>query len=281
MARAPDEDRGLFLILWIVLVIVFFSLSGSKLPLYILPAYPAAALLIGPYLASAEERWNGSKPLPRIHWYGIGTCLVLGFLGVIALLLRADKLPMPVRPYAAAMIIGMSVLLCLALRFRKGARTGPTAVLFLSSALLVLCVNLGFQEGAAHQKSGYGLAGRINALAGSNDPVVDIFTYQRNVSFYCHRRQVLVDYEKELRFGLGYSEDRERWNWTSEQFLDEWRSGRRLWAIIQESRLDWQVASTGQSVREELRGYYEVGRDGMWTLITNRPPVYSEHSVWR
>jgi 4-amino-4-deoxy-L-arabinose transferase-like glycosyltransferase len=36
-----------FALVWIVVPVVFFSLSKSKIPGYILPALPAAALLIG------------------------------------------------------------------------------------------------------------------------------------------------------------------------------------------------------------------------------------------
>src|SRR5256885_9459429 len=43
---APDERLRLFLWLWMLIPVIFFSFSGSKLPGYILPIFPAAALLI-------------------------------------------------------------------------------------------------------------------------------------------------------------------------------------------------------------------------------------------
>lgn len=47
--RAKDRV-SLFLLLWIILPIVFFSISGSKLPGYVLPVYPAIAIVAGNYL---------------------------------------------------------------------------------------------------------------------------------------------------------------------------------------------------------------------------------------
>ena len=44
------EALDLFLAIWLFFPIVFFSLSASKLPGYILPALPAAALLLAQYL---------------------------------------------------------------------------------------------------------------------------------------------------------------------------------------------------------------------------------------
>jgi hypothetical protein len=38
--------------------VLFFSLSGCKLPTYILPAFPFLALVLGAFLASCEWRWS-------------------------------------------------------------------------------------------------------------------------------------------------------------------------------------------------------------------------------
>src|SRR5262249_44442318 len=48
----PDPDDGLtsFLFVWALIPIIFFSISRSKLPGYILPSIPAAALLTADYL---------------------------------------------------------------------------------------------------------------------------------------------------------------------------------------------------------------------------------------
>ncbi|HEY6306675.1 MAG TPA: glycosyltransferase family 39 protein [Candidatus Angelobacter sp.] len=49
-ASAVPGDLTVFLFLWIVIPIVFFSISRSKLPGYILPAIPPAAVLTADYL---------------------------------------------------------------------------------------------------------------------------------------------------------------------------------------------------------------------------------------
>src|SRR5262249_35262786 len=52
----PVEDDGMtgFLFAWTIVPIVFFSISRSKLPGYILPAIPAAVLLTAEYIHRAE-----------------------------------------------------------------------------------------------------------------------------------------------------------------------------------------------------------------------------------
>ena len=55
--RAADNP-ALFLGLWIALVFVFFSLSQSKLVTYIFPLYPAAAVLVGKWLAERTANYG-------------------------------------------------------------------------------------------------------------------------------------------------------------------------------------------------------------------------------
>ena len=60
--RAEDaESKSLvFFLAWFVFPLVFFSLSGSKLPGYVLPSAPAAALLAGDRLTAFMRRASGN-----------------------------------------------------------------------------------------------------------------------------------------------------------------------------------------------------------------------------
>src|ERR1700733_2361521 len=46
----PEYRFGIFLCCWLIVPVVFFSISQSKLPGYILPAIPAGAMLLADYL---------------------------------------------------------------------------------------------------------------------------------------------------------------------------------------------------------------------------------------
>ncbi len=61
--RKPADDRlQLFLWLWALAPVVFFSFSGSKLPGYILPIFPAVALIVGGEL----DRWWSDASPPKL-----------------------------------------------------------------------------------------------------------------------------------------------------------------------------------------------------------------------
>lgn len=70
--RSPEMGYLLLAGLWCV---GFFSLSGSKLPTYILPAFPPLCLALGAYVAASG--WSESRPFRAslIVW---GVLLVLG-----------------------------------------------------------------------------------------------------------------------------------------------------------------------------------------------------------
>lgn len=54
-------EKNALLLIWIAVIVVFFSLSRSKEDLYVLPIYPAAAALVG----SSLSRWFGNKRFPQ------------------------------------------------------------------------------------------------------------------------------------------------------------------------------------------------------------------------
>jgi 4-amino-4-deoxy-L-arabinose transferase-like glycosyltransferase len=58
----PTDRLNLLLLFWIAAPIVFFSFSWSKLPGYILPVFPAVALMVGGEL----ERWWSDESRPPV-----------------------------------------------------------------------------------------------------------------------------------------------------------------------------------------------------------------------
>ena len=79
-AVRPGFDAPLFLRLWVLFALVFFSVSDSKLIPYILPALPALALLVAGLPEETLER-----DVARTALMTVGLAIVLG----IALFVRA------------------------------------------------------------------------------------------------------------------------------------------------------------------------------------------------
>ena len=121
--RGPTSlDRlKVFAALWLILPVVFFSLSGSKLVAYILPVLPAIALLAGERIVCALNAGRGQRLLQLSgallfvlgvggHWYAAThldislTCLNFMAMPLLVAGLVTALLAARIRPYLFALI---------------------------------------------------------------------------------------------------------------------------------------------------------------------------------
>jgi len=100
--RSEGDEGGKILILWILLVVGLLTLSHGKVDYYLLPLYPAAALLVGRYLQVAV--WTRGQRLFIAMLLGVvGTGLILLPLPIL-------RVPSEWRPAGFAMF-GVTVAL--------------------------------------------------------------------------------------------------------------------------------------------------------------------------
>lgn len=113
----PPDSLPIFLLLWAVIPVVFFSASQSKLPAYILPSIPAFVLLAA---ICAHDRMRLGRP---------GAWLIFGQAAICALMiggvLLAPALMLKLRPSPRALTVSVvaAVLMFLAVAgvlFTKG-----------------------------------------------------------------------------------------------------------------------------------------------------------------
>ncbi|HTW57737.1 MAG TPA: glycosyltransferase family 39 protein [Terriglobales bacterium] len=134
----PDFDLqfNLFACLWLVVPVIFFSLSQSKLPGYILPAVPAGAILLANYL---REHLRHDEPVSK--WLAIVHALVAAAPIIPALLiahlLNGHHLPAG-RPMLFA--LGFALVLCVAIALTLVSRFGLRMLRFITLIPVVLAV---------------------------------------------------------------------------------------------------------------------------------------------
>ncbi|HEU4389041.1 MAG TPA: glycosyltransferase family 39 protein [Blastocatellia bacterium] len=80
VVRRRPESQDLLITLswvWLILTVVFFSVSVSKLPGYVLPAFPALAIILG---TEVERLWNGerSRSLMIAAWLTAASLIAIG-----------------------------------------------------------------------------------------------------------------------------------------------------------------------------------------------------------
>ncbi len=174
--EATDIVR-VFSLAWLVLPIVFFSFSGSKLPGYVLPALPAAALLISDRMFS-----NLNWPF-RIT--GV-ICFVLG-IGGIVYAAQSGQVLMACAIAAAVPMIAAGVAVVW-FRSRGGVQAVSAGILILVVVLL-LCA----APAIAHRESVRDLLVIADARGYGNVPVLAQRSDDRSAQFYAHDRVVYDD----------------------------------------------------------------------------------------
>jgi hypothetical protein len=101
----PGDAFPEFLVLWALIPILFFSLSQSKLPGYVLPSIPPITILTGDYLF--RSRGRGLQ-----RWVLLGHALLVGVMTAAVLLVPwyVKHGLKAVPPAHAAMVAGISAL---------------------------------------------------------------------------------------------------------------------------------------------------------------------------
>ena len=89
--RRLEAEGSLYLLVWFGVVFVFYSISQSKRTVYLLPLYPAAALLLGRWWSGVVE---GSVPMPPLVARALrfGCLLLAGLVVLVVALLLASGL---------------------------------------------------------------------------------------------------------------------------------------------------------------------------------------------
>jgi 4-amino-4-deoxy-L-arabinose transferase-like glycosyltransferase len=102
-ASGPAFHR--FLLVWFWTIFVFFSLGAAKLPTYIVPAYPAAALLVGRWLDGALASGGSARQLRSLQRGALGALVTAALLAAVALFVPPYLPPKAAIPASAVTLI--------------------------------------------------------------------------------------------------------------------------------------------------------------------------------
>jgi 4-amino-4-deoxy-L-arabinose transferase-like glycosyltransferase len=217
-------------ILWSAFVVAFFSASGSKLPAYVLPAFPPLALVLGRYLARAPERrlmlWSGLVIPVGIALVVVAWRLPQSAKDEWTRSLYTEAMPWAVGA-AAALVLG-SVVTSLLLTI--GRRWPALVVATLSTLVLIACGEDAYEELSPRQ-SGITVAQKMLPLTRPETRLYSVGHYEQTVPFYLKRTLQLFDYEDE--FEIGQKAEARFAKRELHEFPPEWQRAGDALAIMQ------------------------------------------------
>lgn len=223
--RRANAD-SLYFVTWIAFVFFFFSISKSKLPPYILPLFPALAVVIGAWLAHSLE--DGE---PTIFRTGLRVfsflCGVLA-IGLILVVLRpalAKLSPMQVSAlripaYSMATILIAGGILVPALATFRSMRAALIALLATMAVFFVTLQSARLPEVIKPGTKSLALVVRDQAQPG--DRVLHYHEFFHDFTFYAGRVVDVVAFKGELEL------EEDAAARASGRFMDE-ATFRQLW----------------------------------------------------
>jgi 4-amino-4-deoxy-L-arabinose transferase-like glycosyltransferase len=188
-------------VLWSVFIVAFFSASGSKLPAYVLPAFPPLALVAGRYLAAAPTRrlaiWSALV---------IPAALVLGWLAwqypETARDAWSQAMYVEAQRWAiAAALILLAASVAATVLFRSDRRWPAIVTVAFASVLLIECLENAYEHLSPRQ-SGRQVAEKMKPLLEPGTRLYSVEHYDQTVPFYIRRTLKLVHYVDEFETGL-------------------------------------------------------------------------------
>jgi 4-amino-4-deoxy-L-arabinose transferase-like glycosyltransferase len=191
---AANADDGLpsFLFVWIVAPIIFFSISRAKLPGYILPAIPAAALLTADYI-------HRLKAIPRLltalHALLCAMLLVGALMAPFAMVKQAPPQSLQIGMTVTGAVIAVMVLLMV-------RREGVRVLHFVTLVPTILAVAFLLRPAAAtidRTQSARPINQRLAELGVAATEPVATFNVKRQVAYGLdfYRNQPISHYEHE------------------------------------------------------------------------------------
>jgi 4-amino-4-deoxy-L-arabinose transferase-like glycosyltransferase len=265
-SRLPDgRDKRFnparFLLVWAVFIYLFFTVSDSKLPSYLLPMFPALALLMGRQLVGISVR--------RLFWM-IVPVLPLALLGVVMapFTARLADTPLQVQGYsayawwllAAALVWSLGVIAALVLLRRGNERKFAAVVVLALGTLVAAQLGASGYNTIARERSGYYIAEAIRPYVKAGEPFYSVDTYEQTLPFYLKRTFTLVQYQDEMAFGIIQEPQR---------YIPDYASFAKVWQA-QPAALAMMPVPTYQQLRQMGLAMKIIYEDPQYIVVTRQ-----------
>jgi len=221
-----------FLWLWCAVIMLFFSKSHSKLAPYIVPLFPALAVL------TADSLTRLRSTTIRLHLWIVAA--LLGLLATAIALLpnsvaghnSVDMVNSLKPPTAIAFFI---VAISAAVTAIVVMKRSQTAIMIIGCGTLIgYSVLICGADALGNTRSAKLLANQLKPQLRTDSKLYSYYDYEQTLPFYLERTLTLVNYRGELDFGL--TQEPQLWVADSDAFAKAWAYDAHPIAIIDPER---------------------------------------------
>jgi 4-amino-4-deoxy-L-arabinose transferase-like glycosyltransferase len=179
-----------FFLLWFLTVFIFFTVSDTKLDLYLLPLLPTLALLVANYLDDLESRMISSSAV-FIWLTGIFFSLVAlaGLMLPIGAWIARPAAFWPILPSSVVLAVGGSVTISLLRRRRPlAAAVSVSAMMMLAIIAAALWLFPYLEQFKSHRQ----FSSEIKRIVPSTAPLYVYADSMNDFNFYTEREEIPV-----------------------------------------------------------------------------------------
>ena len=264
-AKRKENAVGWFFVTWAVFIFAFFSASQSKLPAYILPIFPAVAMLIGRAIA-VRLREPGAQMRAGLSVF-IGLCGLLAVaLVVVALkhgIIRDPVQAAALRPVAlgAALVLLAGAIATPLIARSRGLMLGIGAA--IGTAVLLLLI-VSSATGAIQKPGTKELALLVQARAQPGDRVVHFHEFFHDFTYYAQRVVDVVGTKGELELEEDPAVASSGRFYDDAELRRRWAGPQRIWLVTRHR--DLAALTEDPAFR-----YHLIAETQDHTLLSNRP----------
>lgn len=249
--RTKKDGTFLMLLIWPALTFAFFWLSKSQLSPYILPMFPALALLLSHHFSELIKKPHTQKwPLGALWLCIMIICIVANI---------RFKTGDPDILLSVGLLVFSGVLATII--YRKTNLQTFIVTLALSFTLFIISLNISLPK--HDTRSIKPLAQMINKIKQPGDMIASYHYLYLDLPVYINQNVTIVDYYGELKYGIHHQNTDGVWIQT-EDYWHLWRSDKQRILMVMKTQ-DY-VNYIGQS-------YYKMvvlARTNNAVLISNR-----------
>jgi len=245
---------------WFAVILIFFSISRSKLPGYIMPVFPALAILAAKSIADYLESQMHLSMRWRLQTLFFALLAITGFffLSEVGRNGQPDEVE-AYQTYTIWIVIALSCLLAFSLVSSLLAKRNAllSITLFAFGFFLTATIAGTGHESLGRAVSGYDLAQKIKSQIPSDAKIYSVRLLDHTLPFYLERNTIMVEFTDELTFGA--KQEPEKWVPTVAEFVSIWNQDPQAIAIMNPAQYE-ELKSLGPPMEE-------LGRDSRRVVV--------------
>lgn len=260
----------LFLLIWMATIFIFFSIPHSKIITYILPLFPALALLTGHYISTLL---NQQITLPKL-FIAHGLLFLVASIGLaLCVYGHVFRIPPTLNPYIYGMasvlfIAGLSSFAIIkfhSVLYQFYLNTGASIFILLIALISAVHFNTNTVKP---------LAVELKKIIKPQDEIITYFTFYQDLPVYLtHRVTIVADWReenalkndnwlRELTPGKSFLKNTD-WLINEEQFWQRYNSEKRIFVFLNQNYF--------AQFKQKATRYFYLGQFHRIILLSNQP----------